>query len=114
MVIIVFLRKRRKTQEQAIQQHTRVVVEPHEAAVGSPDRLPGAHYNSTPDVSSPNLDSIACRRCRNGTRAFDYTDNLVPNRSPAIVDLLLENVHALDQECSRIVYDLEQHEPVLE
>ena len=40
------------------------------------------------------------------TSTLDDADNLVANAAPAVVDLLFEDVDTLDEECSRVVYDL--------
>ena len=47
---------------------------------------------------------------RDGASAFDDTDDLVADAAPAVVDFLLEDVDALDEECPRVVYDLSNKE----
>ena len=41
-----------------------------------------------------------------GAGALDDADDLVADGAPAVVDLLLEDVDALDEDCARVVYDL--------
>ena len=45
---------------------------------------------------------LRCRSrglARDGASAFDDTDDLVADAAPAVVDLLIEDVDALDEEC---------------
>lgn len=92
-----------------VQEHGSVVVEPDEAAVWSSDCFPCPDDHGASDVSPAHLDSIASCGGRDWACAFYDADDLVSNRTPAVVDLLLEDVDALDQERSRVVYDLLGH-----
>ena len=89
-----------------VEEHGRVVVETDEAAVWSADGLARAHDDSAADVALADLRRGGGGLTRDGARTFDDTDDLVADAAPAVVDLLLEDVDALDEECPRVVYDL--------
>ena len=90
-----------------VQENSSVVVESDEAAVWSSDCLPRPDDHGASDVAPAHFDSVACGRGGSyWACAFYDADNLVADGAPTIVDLLPEDVDALDEECSRVVYDL--------
>ena len=66
------------------------------------------HNNSPPYVSPLDFHRRRGqqRGCRDGTRPLDDADDFVTDGAPTVVDFLLEDVDTLDEECSRVVYDL--------
>ena len=89
-----------------VEENGRVVVETDEAAVWSADGLARADDDSAADVALTDLGRGGGGLARDGASAFDDTDDLVADAAPAVVDFLLEDVDALDEECPRVVYDL--------
>lgn len=89
-----------------VEQHSGIVIESHEATVWSSYRLFCAYNDCTTDVSPANLDSSRSRGCGKWPGAFYNADDFISNRTPAIVDLLLEYIDTLNQECTWVVYDL--------
>jgi hypothetical protein len=91
-----------------IQQHSRVVVEPHYASVWPANGLARAHDDSPSDVATAHLGRG--RGCVRGSayraRAFDDADNFIANGTVAIVHFVLEHVNTFDEECARVVQDL--------
>ena len=82
-----------------VEEHGRVVVETDEAAVWSADGLARAHDDSAADVALADLGRGGGGLAGDGARTFDDADDLVADAAPAVVDLLLEDVDALDEEC---------------
>ena len=93
-----------------VEEHSGVVVEPDEAAVWPADGLARADDDSAADVALADLGRGGRGLARDGASAFDDTDDLVADAAPAVVDFLLEDVDALDEECPRVVYDLSNKE----
>lgn len=83
-----------------VQQHRRVVVEPDHPPVGPPHRLPRSYYNGAAHVPAADLDGGGGGGSRggDGPRGFDDADDFVADGAPAVVDLLLEDVDALDED----------------
>lgn len=89
-----------------VEEHGRVVVETDEAAVWSANGLACAYDDSAADVALADLGRGGGGLAGDGARTLDNADDLVADAAPAVVDLLLEDVDALDEECPRVVYDL--------
>ena len=83
-----------------VQQHGGIIVEPDEAAIWPADSLPCAHDDSTADVALADLGGGGRCLARDGPGTLHDADNLVADATPAVVDLLLQDVDALDEECS--------------
>lgn len=47
-----------------------------------------------------------------GPRTLHDADDLVADAAPAVVDLIFENVDALDEERPRVIYDLSFLHPI--
>lgn len=86
-----------------------IVVEPDEPPVWSSDGLLCANDDRATHVPPANL-NIGGKTCRLGywPRPLDHTDNFVTDAAPAIVDFLLQDVDALDEDSPRVVDDLEK------
>ena len=95
-----------------VEEHSGVVVETDEAAVRAADGLAGADDDGAADVALADLGRGGGGLASDGAGALDDADDLVADAAPAVVDLLLEDVDALDEECSRVVYDLQEEECV--
>lgn len=89
-----------------VEEHGRVVIEADETAVRSADGLARAYDDSAADVSLADLGRGGGGLAGDGAGALDDADDLVADATPAVVDLLLEDVDALDEECPGVVYDL--------
>lgn len=98
-----------------IKEHTRVVIELDYPPIRSRPRLLRAYDESSPDV--PLLHFHSCGRkecgCWDGPCAFYDADYLVADTAPAVVDFVLEDVHALNDKRTRVVYDLERKVSIL-
>ena len=91
-----------------VQQNCGVVVKPNEPAVWSSNSLLGTDDDGATNVPLADFYSRTRRLSSSRYRscAFHDADNFVTNTAPAVVDLLLENVDAFDQEGAGVVYDL--------
>lgn len=83
-----------------IEQHRCIVVETDETAIWPADGLPCADDDSATDVSLADLGGRSGSLARDGTSAPYDAHDLVADAAPAVVDLLLEDIDALDEECS--------------
>ena len=91
-----------------VEEHSGVVVEPDKAAVWPADGLARADDDSAADVALADLGCRSRGLAGDGASAFDDTDDLVTDAAPAVVDFLLQDVDALDEDGPRVVYDLEE------
>ena len=89
-----------------VEEHSGVVVEPDKAAVWPADGLARADDDSAADVALADPGRRGRGLARDGASAFDDTDDLVADAAPAVVDLLLEDVDALDEEGAGVVDNL--------
>jgi len=91
-----------------VQQYRSIVIKPDDSAVWSSNSLFGTDNDGATNVSF--ADFYGRTRCLGGGRhrtcAFHDTDNFVTNASPSVVNLLLKNVDAFNQEGAGVVYDL--------
>ena len=91
-----------------VEEHSGIVVEPDKAAVWPADGLARADDDSAADVALADLGRGGRGLARDWASAFDDTDDLVADAAPAVVDFLLQDVDALDEDGPRVVYDLEE------
>ena len=89
-----------------VEEHSGIVVKPDKAAVWPADGLARADDDSAADVALADLGRGGRGLARDWASAFDDTDDFVTYTSPAVVHFVLEDVDTLDEECSRVVYDL--------
>jgi hypothetical protein len=95
-----------------VQQNRGIVVESDKPSIRSPDRFPSADNHGASDIPTSDFDSgsRSLHGCRNGTRGFNDANYLVANGAPAVVNFLFENVDTFDEQCARVIYDLEHGE----
>ena len=74
--------------------------------------LPCPHDDCSSDVSLADLDGVdgGLAGGRNWASLLDNTDNFITDGAVTVVDLVLEDVDALDEEGARVVNDLSEHE----
>jgi len=92
-----------------VEKYSGVVVKTNEAAVRSPHWFARANDDSASYVSSAyfhRIDgSLGSSRDRSCFLDDDY--NLIANGAPAVGDFVFENVNTLDNECPRVIYNLD-------
>ena len=81
-----------------VQEDGSIVVKTNETAVWPANGFPGADDDSTTNVSLADLCGRGGCLARDWTGTLDDADDLVADGAPAVVDLLLEDVDALDEE----------------
>ena len=83
-----------------VQEDRGIVVEANVPAIWPAHGLLGSDDDSLAHVPPAHFYGIAALRSVNRPRTLHHADDLVADAAPAVVDLLLEYVDALDQECS--------------